>query len=179
MAKNVTQAELKKLLGSFGLILTILLLAGAGLAYWGSSFAKDQVSSQLGQEKITFPAAGTAALDPKEFPGLQQYAGQAVDSGVKAKAFANEFIWVHMMKASGGKTYAEISAAAMANPTDQKLAGLKNTLFQGDTLRTSLLMAYAFSMIGVVAGYTAITLLIGAGLVLLFSLGALAGSRRA
>ena len=31
------------------------------------------------------------ALTPAEFPGLQQYAGQKVDNGPKAKAYANEY----------------------------------------------------------------------------------------
>ncbi len=170
MAKNVTHAELNRLLAYFGFVLTIILLVGAGLAYTGRNFAVSQVRNQLVQEKISFPPKDSKALDPKEFPGLQQYAGQQVDNGIKAKAYADEFIWVHMMKASGGKTYAEVSAASTANPTDQKLAGLKNTLFQGDMLRSSLLTAYAFSVFGTIAEYAIIVCLVAATLVLLLSL---------
>jgi hypothetical protein len=166
---NVTHTQLNRLLSSLGLLLAVILLTGAGLAWWGHNFAAQQVHDQLSQEKISFPPADSSALDPKEFPGLQQYAGQPVDNGVKAKAYANEFIWVHMMKASGGKTYSEISTQAQANPKDTKLAGLKATLFQGDALRTSLLMAYAFSVMGMVAGYAAAALAIAAGLVLVIA----------
>ena len=35
-------------------------------------------------------------LDAKEFPGLQRYAGQAVDNGPKAKAYADQFIKTHL-----------------------------------------------------------------------------------
>lgn len=152
-SKNVTQRQLYKLLGIFGIVLTVILSVTTIGAWVGNRFATEQVRNQLAQEKISFPAAGTAALDPKVFPGLQQYAGQPVDNGVKAKAYADEFIWVHMMKASGGKTYAEVSTLAQASPQDTKLAGLKSTMFQGDMLRSSLLTAYAFSVFGTIAGY--------------------------
>jgi hypothetical protein len=171
MAKTaVYQKQLTGLLVVFGLLLSVLLAVGAYLLNWGQSFASDTVRSNLVQEKIYFPKAGTPALDPKEFPGLQKYAGSQVDTGVKAKAYADEFIWVHMMKASGGKTYAEVSAAASANKSDAKLAALKTTLFQGDMLRSSLLTAYAFSVFGLVAYYAKLALGAAAVIVLLLSL---------
>jgi len=154
--------QLDKLLTSAGVLMMLVLVAGGALAMWGETFASSQIQSQLVQEKISFPAAGTPALDPKEFPGLQQYAGSPVDTGDKAKAYADEFIWVHMMKASGGKTYAEVSTLAQASPTDTKLAGLKSTLFQGDMLRSSLLTAYAFSRFGLIAHWAALTFFGGA-----------------
>lgn len=169
MSKNVTYKDLKKILATASAATAVMLALGGGLAWWGSNFANSTVHDQLAQEKITFPKAGSPALDPKTFPTLQQYAGQAVDTGVKAKAYANEYIWVHMMKASGGKTYAEVSAEAMANKSDQKLAALKNTLFQGDMLRSSLLTAYAFSVFGRVAWYVMIVAFVGAALFALLS----------
>jgi hypothetical protein len=156
MAKQVTQQQLYKLLAGVSLLIAIAFVGIAGFAYWGYSFSSSTVHNQLAQEKIKFPASGTPALDPEEYPGLQKYAGQQVDTGKKAKAYADEFIWVHMMKASGGKTYAEVSEAAMANKSDTKLAALKNTLFQGDMLRSSLLTAYAFSVFGTIAGYATV-----------------------
>jgi hypothetical protein len=161
-----------------GATMAVVFVIFAGLAYWGETFADAQVTSQLTQERIYFPASGSPALDPKEFPGLQKYAGQQIDNGDKAKAYADQFIWVHMMKASGGKTYAEVSTAAQANPTDQKLAGLKSMLFQGDMLRSSLLTAYAFSRFGLVASYAVIACLVGAGVMLLLAFGAAAHMRR-
>ncbi|MFZ1324014.1 MAG: hypothetical protein WAQ57_02535 [Candidatus Saccharimonadales bacterium] len=178
MSKNVTKSDLNKLLGKGGLVLTVLLLVASALALVGHNFATSQVKRQLDQEKITFPAAGTAALSPEQYPGLQQYAGQPVDNGVKAKAYADEYIWVHMMKSSGGKSYAEISAQQRANPQDQKLSELKTSLFQGDMLRSSLLTAYAFSVFGMIAGYAAVFFLAAAGVVLLLSLWSFAKARK-
>jgi len=169
MSKNVTQKQLHRLLATGSLVFAVILLVGAGLLAKGAQFANTQVTSQLIQEKISFPAAASAGLSAAEFPGLQQYGGQPVDNGVKAKAYADEYIWVHMMKSSSGKTYAEASAASMAAPTDTKLAGIKATLFQGDMLRSSLLTAYAFSVLGVIAGYAVIVCLIAAALLLLSS----------
>jgi hypothetical protein len=151
-----------KLLTASGVVLMLMLITGALLAGWGDRFAASQIQSQLTQEKIFFPPAGSPALDPTEFSGLQQYAGQQIDSGDKAKAYADQFIWHHMMKASGGKTYAEVSNLAIQNPTDAKLSALKGTLFQGDMLRSSLLTAYAFSRFGLIAHWTMLACMIGA-----------------
>ncbi len=176
----MNRKPIDKLVTSVEAILVLTLIAGGVLATWGETFATSQVQSQLVQEKIFFPKAGTAALDPKEFPGLQQYAGQQVDNGDKAKAYADEFIWHHMMKASGGKTYAEVSALASADKTNTQLAGLKSTLFQGDMLRSSLLTAYAFSRFGLVAHWAALTFFAGAfvmAIVVLFRIARAPGRR--
>jgi hypothetical protein len=174
----VTSSQLYKLLGVFGLLLALVLFAAAAGAWKGYDFATEQVKNQLTQEKIKFPPVGSPALNPQEYPGLQQYGGQPVDSGIKAKAYADEFIWVHMMKASGGKTYAEVSEEARLNPDDEKLASLKNTLFQGSMLRSSLLTAYAFSVFGMLAGYAYPALLVSAGLLTIISIWVLVKSRR-
>ncbi len=170
MSKNVTQKQFHRFLALVSLGVAVLLLAGSGLLAMGMQFADTQVNNQLVQEKISFAAADSPAMTAKEFPTLQQYGGQAVDNGVKAKAYADDYIWVHMMATSGGKTYAEASNASRANPTDAKLAAVKSTLFQGDMLRSSLLTAYAFSVLGTIAGYAAIACLVGAALFLLGSL---------
>ncbi|MGH2344903.1 MAG: hypothetical protein ACRDG4_06725, partial [Chloroflexota bacterium] len=68
--------------------LVVVLAFVAGFLYWAAGFTHSYVHDQLSQQKITFPAAGSAALNPKEFPDLQQYAGQAVNDGDKAKAYA-------------------------------------------------------------------------------------------
>src|SRR5207249_2389166 len=103
------------------LILFLVLAIGGGLLTWGSTFATNMVHDQLSAQKITFPPKGSDALSPKEFPGLQRYAGQAVDNGPKAKAYANQFIAAHLRDVAGGKTYSEVSAASRANPNDTKL----------------------------------------------------------
>lgn len=148
-------------------VLFLVLAIGGGLLTWGGNFAHDMVHNQLSQQKISFPAKGSAALDPKEFPGLQRYAGQRVDNGPKAKAYANQFIAKHLESIAGGKTYSEVSAAAQKSPTDQKLAGQAQTLFRGETLRGLLLYAWGWSVVGMIALWVAVGAFVGAGVVLI------------
>jgi hypothetical protein len=76
---------------------------------------------------------------------------------------------VHLSEVAGGKTYSQMSAKAMANPTDQKIAGQVATLFKGETLRGLLLNAYGWWTIGTYALYAAIGLAT-AGFVVLVAL---------
>lgn len=153
-------------LATVGVVLFLVLAVSSGLLMWGANFGKTMVSDQLAEQRITFPAAGSPALNPAEFPGLQQYAGQVVDSGPKAKAYANEFIAVHLDKIGRGKTYSEVSAAAQAAPTDAALAAQAQTLFRGETLRGLLLYAWGWSVVATIAGWVAIAALAGAVAVL-------------
>jgi hypothetical protein len=149
-----------------GTVLFFVLSIGSGLLFWGSSFSHDMVHKQLSAQKIEFPAKGSPGLDPKEFPGLQRYAGQTVDNGPKAKAYADQFIRVHLQGIANGKTYSEVSAASQANPDDQKLAGQAQTLFRGETLRGLLLYAWGWSVVGLIALWVAVAAAVGAALVL-------------
>ena len=45
---------------------------------------------------------------------------------------------------TGGQTYAQLSAKALAAPNDTKLAGTVATVFKGETLRSMLLNAYGW-----------------------------------
>src|SRR3954447_8307860 len=125
-----------------GSVLTLVLTVGGGLLIWGSTFASNMVHDQLSSQHIKFPPTGSEGLSAKEFPGLQQYGGQVVDSGPKAKAYANQFIATHLKGIGGGKTYSELSAKALANPKDAQLAQTVQTMFRGETLRGLLLYAW-------------------------------------
>ena len=149
-------------LAIIGTILFAVLAVGGGLLLFGSNFSKNMVHDQIAQQRITFPAKGSPTLDPQEFPGLQQYAGQAVDTGPKAKAYANEFIAAHLKKASGGKTYSEVSALSQADPGNTKLAAQVQTLFRGETLRGLLLYAWGWSVVGAIAYWAGLAALLGA-----------------
>ena len=148
-------------------VLFLLLAVGGGLLAWGNSFANNMVHDQLSDQKIFFPAKGSPGFDAKEFPGLQQYAGQMVDNGPKAKAYANQYIAAHLKAVAGGKTYSEASAASRADPTNTELAGQVQTLFRGETLRGLLLYAWGWSVVAMIAGWVAIAAFVGAGVVLL------------
>ncbi len=146
-----------------GLISTIVLVVISGLAWYGYHFATTQVKNELSEQKIYFPAANSANFTAAEYPTLQKYAGQLVDNGPKAKAYANDYIGHHLEKIAGGKTYSEVSAEAKADPTNTTLATQKATLFQGETLRGLLLGdGYAYWTFGMMALYTSFAALVGA-----------------
>lgn len=112
------------------------LAAGPVMVYEGVH-GQHEVTSQLSEQLISFPAAVSAGL-----PSAQaSYAGQQVTTGPQAKAYA-DMIETHIKEATGGLTYSQVSAKAMAAPTDTKLAALKQTAFMGESLRGSLMGAY-------------------------------------
>jgi hypothetical protein len=162
-----------------GVVLAVGLTVAGGLLFWAHSFVADQVSTQLSSQQIFFPDKGSDALnDPAVKPYLTQYAGQQLTTGPQARAYADHFIAVHLEEMTGGQTYAQLSAKAMANPDDQKLAGLVATVFKGETLRGLLLNAYAFGQMGTIALYGAIASFVGAAVMLLLSLLGAAHLRR-
>jgi hypothetical protein len=147
---------------------SVATVAAAGMmvvglvAVIGGNYDKQVVRDQLTPQKISFPPAGSPAL----LPGVKQYAGQQVVNGGQAKAYANDFINVHLSKIAGGKTYAEVSSAAIADPKNATLAEQKASLFQGETLRGLLLNAWGWSVVGTVATLAGFILL-GLGAILL------------
>ena len=160
-----------KLTSAGGAIVVVVLLVAGGLLTWGHSFVNSNVHDQLAQQQITFPSkaafahpkAGTE-ITPSMIPTVSQYAGQQLTTGAQAKVYANDFIRVHLSEMPYGGVYSKVSAAAMAAPTNTKLATLKQTVFTGTTLRGLLLEAYAFSEIGAVMFWGAIASFILAAL---------------
>jgi len=168
------------ILTGVGAVLTVVLLVAGGLLTWGYHFANTSVHDQLAAQQIYFPEKGSPALaSPEIGPYLNQYAGQQLVTGEQAKAYADHFIAVHLNEVADGKTYAQVSAAAQANPTDTKLQGQVNTLFKGETLRGLLLNAYAFGKIAQIALYAAIASFILGALMLLLTILGLLHLRRA
>jgi hypothetical protein len=158
------------LLAKLTSLTSIATLAAVGIAVVGiiavigGNYAKNVVHDQLVPQKIVFPAANSPAL----LPGVKQYAGQQLVNGSQAKAYANNFINVHLSKVAGGRTYAQVSAAAIAAPKNAKLAEEKATLFQGETLRSILLSAWGWSLVGTIATLAGLILMmLGAVLLLL------------
>jgi hypothetical protein len=172
------RATLDKLISWAGLLLAVVLLVAGGLLTWASSFIGGQVHDQFADQHITMPTSqtGLAALPAADRAALQKYAGQQLTTGPQAKAYADHFIRVHLGEASGGKTYSEVSGQYLQQCSDpakaasagcQKLAGLRQTMFMGDTLRGLLLYGYAFATIGTIAGYASMAAFAGAVLLLL------------
>src|SRR5262249_26374686 len=156
---------------SIGAVLTVVLIVGGVLLVWGYSFANSNVRDQLTAQQIYFPQAGSEALaSPEIGPYLNQYAGQQLTTGAQAEAYADHFIAVHLKSVAGGKTYAQVSGEALADPTNTQLQNQANTLFKGETLRGMLLNAYAFWKLGQIALYSAIVAFAGAAVMLLLTL---------
>lgn len=161
MAEAVSSVVTNKVFAALTLTAAIILAGLSGLAWWAHVFTTSMVRTELSAQKIYFPNKEALA----DYPTLQQYAGQLVDDGPKAKAYANEYIGAHLKDAAGGKTYSEVSTDARKDPSNAELQKQKQTLFQGETLRGMLLgNGYAFWTIGAVARITAICLLVASAL---------------
>jgi hypothetical protein len=158
-----------RLLSSLGITLTVLLIVAGSLLTWAHNFVQNEVRTQLSEQQIFFPAKGSPATAGAEFAPMRKYAGQQLTTGAQAETYADHFIAVHVKEAGGGKTYAQLSAAAQADPTNTKLSGTVETVFKGETLRGLLLNAYAFGTMGTVAGIAAIAAFLAALVMLALS----------
>jgi hypothetical protein len=136
----------------------------------GYSFTNSQVKSQLLEQKVFFPKSGERDYQDLVKVDLTSLAGQQVLNGSQAQIFANDIIGVDTKAISGGKTYAQLSAASLADPSNTALASQVELVFRGDTLRGLLLNAYAFGFIGQIAFYGAIGAFFAALLMLVLTL---------
>ena len=169
------------ILASGGLMVAVLLAAlgfALGTQY---SFATNYVKEELGAQKIVFATADKLTVEEKTWkPGsesLVRYAGQPLETGRQAEAYAKYYIAVHMDTSARnagfpGATYAtlgpirtelsaQIAAAkakgdtAAAADLQKKLdsaTSLRTTMQTGETLRGLLLTVYGFSVMGEMAG---------------------------
>jgi hypothetical protein len=155
----------------------VILLAAGGLLLWGSTYVHNTVQNQLSAQQIYFPPkaafanakAGTE-ITPNMIPSVSQYAGQQLLTGQQAEAYADHFIAQHITDMSGGKTYSQLSAEAIAQPNNAKLAGLVATVFKGETLRSMLLNAYGWWKVSQILFIASIASFALGGLALLASL---------
>jgi hypothetical protein len=185
-----TRRGIDKFLIAFGLLAAVVFAVAGALLSWGSNFSADYVHDELTSQRITFP--DEAALVEEGRDDLVKYAGQPLDTGAEAEAYAS-FIDGHLQNTGakyavdGGDplTYAELGGperAARAAVTEATEAGApadeiaalqaesdqvsndRNSLFKGETLRGLLLSAYAWATVGTIAGYAAIGAFVAAGL---------------
>jgi hypothetical protein len=160
-----------------GFVLAAILLAAGGLLLWGSTYTHNMVHNQLAAQQIYFPPkaafahakAGTE-ITPSMIPSVSQYAGQQLVTGQQAQSYADNFIAVHIANMTGGQTYAQLSAKALANPDNTKLAGQVATVFKGETLRAILLNAYGWWKVSQITYIAALAALGLGGLTLIASL---------
>src|SRR5690349_19970837 len=134
-----------------GFALAGVLLVAGGLLLWGSTYTHNMVHNQLAAQKIFFPPKAAFAhpkagseITPSMVPSVSQYAGQQLLTGQQAQSYADNFIAVHIANMTGGQTYAQLSAKALANPDDTQLAAQVAIVFKGETLRGILLNAFGW-----------------------------------
>lgn len=172
-----------KIVTTMGMGLTVFLFVTSALLNWGYSFADKNVRDNLAAQKIMFPAADSEAI--KALPAadkteVEKFAGMQLTTGEQARTYADHYIGVHVKGIAGGKTYSEVSGAALAanakaqaNPSDTALAaeaaqlmGQRQTLFMGETLKGLLGFSFAFWQLGQIAQIASGVALIG-GIVML------------
>jgi hypothetical protein len=156
-----------------GLALTAILVVAGGLLLWGHSFVTNEVHNQLAEQKIYFPTTTNPefkALPKADATAMRPYAGQLMTTGAQAETYADHFIAFHLKGIGGGKTYSQLSAEAMAKPTDTALANTVQLMFRGTTLRSMLLEAYGFWKMGEIALVAAIASFAAACLMLVLSM---------
>ena len=176
-----------RIVSLIGLGLSLFLFIAAGLLNWGYTFADKAVSDQLSAQKIMFPAADSQsfkALPAADQSAMEPFAGMQLTTGKQAKTYADHYIGVHVKGIAGGKTYSEVSGAALgasaaskADPKNAELAaqaatlmGERQTLFMGETLRGLLGYAYAFWQVGQIAMYASWAAIAGGFLMLILSI---------
>ena len=175
------------IVSAIGAGMTVFLLVAAGLLNWGYSFADQSVAEQLSGQKIMFPAADSEslkALPEEDRAVIAPFAGLQLTTGEQARAYAMHYIGSHVKNIAGGKTYSEVSGAALAknaeakaNPGNTALAeeaatlmGQRQTLFMGETLKGLLLNAFAFWQVGQIAMYASIASFVGGLLMLILTI---------
>lgn len=165
-----------------GFGLSIFLFVAAGLLNWGYSFTNNTVASQLSAQEITMPAETGNAKEAADVTAFFKANGNGLmDTGKEAQMYADHYLGFHL---SNSPTYAKASTdnrvaagALSADPQNVELqaaaakaSGTVDTVFKGTTLRGTLLTAYAFWQMGQIAQIGAGVMLVGALLLLLFSI---------
>ena len=144
-------------------VVALALVASGPVMILRGRAGKAELRAELDRQNIEFPAEA-AALPPR----LSSFTGRRVHSGTDARAYS-ELIRDHLEDATGGRSYAEITAElGTSDEKDEKLAALRQTAFMGESLRSGLLGAYqAEEITHLVMGLGALFTGIGAGLLAL------------
>jgi hypothetical protein len=177
---KVTRRRIDHLLVGTGVAVTVVLVLAGALLTWGATFATDYVHDELTAQQITFP--DEAALVEEGRDDLVPYAGELVDTGTEAEAYAS-YIGGHVEEIGGGQTYAELGGPQFAaeaeldaaieagapqaeidelQATYDGLVGQRDAIFKGEMLRGTLLNTYAWDTVGRIAGYAALVAFAGA-----------------
>lgn len=180
-------------LAAGGAVLALLVLGLGVVMHGNASFAENYLSTQLSEQRITFPSAEALAPEERTTTCLVHNAGKPLTTGKQAECYANHFIGRHLKKIAGGKTYAEMrtvmtslesqiaEAQTRNDPAvadlQRRLAaatGQRRTLLEGETVRGMLLTSFGFGNLGQKAGQATSVAYVAAGSLLLASVVVLA-----
>ena len=177
---TIRRRTIDTVLVAAGAVVALVLIAAGGLLTWGRNFADDYVGDELASQNIFFPERAT--LEEEGRTDLLEYAGEQVTTGGEAEAYAS-YIEGHLGDIAGGDTYADLGATeraanaaveeAAASGADEAtiselqaeadaVAGQRDSLFKGETLRGLLLSTFAWSTIGRIARIAAAVAFVGA-----------------
>jgi hypothetical protein len=135
----------------------VVLIVGVALTLAGN-YGRQLVHDQLAAQKIKFASydqSGQNGDDYQAYPQLRDRAGTTVTDGLAARDFAT-YINAHVMEATGGKSYSEVSAAARANPENQELAEVRRTALDGQLLAAIMWNTYGWWLLATVAFFVGI-----------------------
>jgi hypothetical protein len=161
--------EMKWRIVSLQVVMVVVLVAMSVAMFWGASFTESQIRSQLEPQKIVLPAGERMEATITEInekytdlipfiDSLRKYEGQQALTGDQAHVFAEAYLGVHIRDIDNGKPYSVLSSEARAEKDPDlkaKKDGMVQTAFRGETLRSILNQAWAFSIFGGVAGFAA------------------------
>lgn len=106
----------KNLAKIFGIILAVVGIA----ALIGANFAKGFIAEQLGEQNITIAdeeglkaQLESGRLTQEDYDEMVKYAGQKMENGNQAKAFANHFIGAHMRAGAAGAGYPDATYSTL------------------------------------------------------------------
>src|SRR5208283_4038055 len=109
---NMRRKTFDVILTGSGAVLVVVLIAAGSLGLWGYNYASTNVHNQLQAQQIFFPTKAEFAhpkvgteIEPVMLPYLQKYAGQQLLTGQQAEAYADHFIYYHLLEIGSGKSY--------------------------------------------------------------------------
>lgn len=143
--------SLQRLLGA-------VLTAGGAAAAVGGCYARQQVSQQLTDQRITLPPQ-QALRTEEQRAALGKWSGETLRTGPQAKAYADQFIAPHVKAMAQGRSYAELGEDVAAahkqygkdSPEAAEMVELRTGVMNGELLRGTLLTASAFWTLGTAA----------------------------
>lgn len=159
----------REIYGALARIFTFVVAIIGAIIIYAGMFAHGFVTDQLNQEKITMPEgqAITSLKSQEAQDALKPYEGKTMSTGPQAKAYADHFIWEHMMASSNGRTYGEMGddikqakAEGKSAEDIKKLNDTRDSLFKGDSLRGILLNAYGWWLVGSIAIWAGVAMLV-------------------